>query len=138
MKRLVFLAMSLVGCDFGVPDISASEIPEKPVWQDVKPLLDDHCNLCHGHPSNYGAPGGFRLDRYGNGGDVRGVRANLHEVWETILEDEMPPAAAWGDGMGKNGKKLIRKWIDQGAPECRAVDDCPDTATSCTSAHTCR
>jgi hypothetical protein len=129
---LALLPALFAGCNFGVPDISASEVPDHPVyWTDVLPLFEDHCTLCHGHPSNYGAPSDFRLDRYAS------ARAESHNVWEQISEDGMPPAASWGDGMGPNGKKLIRLWVEQGAPECNLATDCPDSGQTCTAQHLC-
>lgn len=144
-RRLHLLALGLSGavaaCNFAPADISASDIPPNPVfWTDVLPLLDDHCTLCHGYPTNYGAPSGFRLDQYGHDAEhkLRGAKEAAGEFWEEIKGDAMPPAAAWGDGMGKNGKKLIELWIKQGARECMVATDCPESNQTCTSAHLCR
>jgi hypothetical protein len=110
------LAVGLSGCDFGVPDISS--VPANPTFDaDVKPLLDDHCNLCHGKNESYGAPGNFRLDVYDNVGSTAGAKAMARSIVEEVDEDSMPPAAEWGDGMGPNGKKLLKRWVEQGSPE---------------------
>jgi hypothetical protein len=37
-------------------------------------------------------------------------------ILEKVKDDEMPPAAAWGDGIGPNGKKLLERWLADGAP----------------------
>lgn len=129
---------ALAGCDFSVPDIA--EVPENPTYErDVKPLLDDHCNLCHSSPSNRGAPGDFRLDVYEipgspplkgsrHGGRDREEREErdksrfkgAYEMAEDIIDEvedgEMPPAAEWGDGVGPNGRAMLRRWVEQGAP----------------------
>ncbi len=128
-------------CSNAIPDISASDVPAKPVfWTDVLPLLDDHCNLCHSRPTNYGAPGGFRLDQYAKDTkhNLRGAQAMASQLEEEIKGDSMPPAAAWGDGVGKNGKKLIALWVKQGAAECNTADDCPDAGQTCTTGRLCQ
>jgi hypothetical protein len=28
----------------------------------------------------------------------------------------MPPAAAWGDGVGPTGKQMLERWLTDGAP----------------------
>lgn len=123
MKRLlVFLApaaLALAGCEYGIDDISADEVPDHPTWEaNVRPLLHDHCTLCHGVPSKRGAPDEFRLDQYDDDEHGRsGARAMASSLVDEVKNDEMPPAAAWGDGIGPNGKKLLERWLADGAPQ---------------------
>lgn len=135
--RTVLAAASLAlaaACDFSVPDIE--EVPENPTFAEhVKPLLDDHCNLCHGSPPNRGAPSDFRLDVYSfddEGARVRSARRRrgrdddrdglkgafemADDIVDEVGDGEMPPAARWGDGVGPNGRAMLRRWLDQGAP----------------------
>ncbi|HEY0838640.1 MAG TPA: hypothetical protein VGD74_00500 [Vulgatibacter sp.] len=128
---------AFVACDFSVPDIA--EVPENPTWErDVKPLLADHCTLCHGSPPNRGAPGDFRLDVYDSPGRtvplqgsrrgrddddddrgrdrLKGAYEMADDIVDEIEDGEMPPAAAWGDGVGPNGRAMLRRWLEQGAP----------------------
>lgn len=139
MRRRTLAAASLAfaaACDFAVPDID--EVPENPTYErDVKPLLADHCLLCHGSPPNRGAPNDFRLDVYdfdGAGAQMQGSRRRrgrdddrdedrlkgAYEMADDIVDEvedgEMPPAAAWGDGVGPNGRAMLRRWLEQGAP----------------------
>lgn len=144
MRSRLAAAASLVvvaACDFSVPDIA--EVPENPTFErDVKPLLDDHCNLCHGSPPNRGAPNDFRLDVYDAAGSaapmlgsrkggsrkgrdreddhdegrLEGAREMAEDIVEVVEDGEMPPAAAWGDGVGPNGRAMLRRWLEQGAP----------------------
>ncbi len=111
----IALAALFSACNFAVADIST--VPVSPTFtKDVLPLLDDHCNLCHGTDTNRGAPGDFRLDTYDDADGIRGALSMASEILGEIDSGSMPPAAAWGDGVGKNGKELIKRWIDQGAP----------------------
>jgi hypothetical protein len=117
VRRLALpLLLALAGCDFGVDDIS--EVPENPTYEaDVRPLLRNHCTLCHGVPAKRGAPGNFRLDQYDDDGEGRfGVRSMAGALVKEVREDEMPPAAEWGDGVGRNGKELLERWLAAGAP----------------------
>lgn len=139
MRAPVLAAASLAlaaACDFSVPDIA--EVPENPTFaSDVKPLLDDHCNLCHGSPPNRGAPNDFRLDVYDFGGAaaqmqgsrrrrgrdddrdddrLKGAYEMADDIVDEVEDGEMPPAARWGDGVGPNGRAMLRRWLEQGAP----------------------
>jgi hypothetical protein len=113
--RTALLALFLVGCNFGVKDIDV--VPDQPTYnRDVKPLLLDHCVLCHGSPPKRGAPAWFRLDQYDTVDGTMGVSAMAESVVHETVDDEMPPAAAWGDGVGPKGKKMLDRWLTNGAP----------------------
>jgi hypothetical protein len=47
---------------------------------------------------------------------VRGAKSEANRFVHSVEENEMPPAAAWGDGVGPNGKKLLQNWLADGAP----------------------
>lgn len=112
---LVIALLALCQCHFGKPDERV--VPPKPVWADVKPIFDDHCNLCHGQPSNRGAPTYFHLDVYADGGDYVGASTMATTALEKIASNSMPPAAAWGDGLPPNDRRIIELWVGQGALE---------------------
>jgi hypothetical protein len=116
--RLAGLLLGLGGvyaCSFSKADITT--VPEHPTFEaDVKPLLAEHCLLCHGYPAKRTAPTSFRLDVYDDTDGVRGAKSEANRFVHSIEEDEMPPAAAWGDGVGPNGKKLLQNWLADGAP----------------------
>lgn len=131
----------LGGCGFGAPDIE--EVPENPTYSEhILPLFEDHCLLCHGNPPSRGAPPDVRLDVYDfvdshahheDGLEVRrdrhaghndpnakgpwGARDMSLESLRLVERNEMPPAAKWGDGLGPNGRKLLRRWVEQGSRE---------------------
>jgi hypothetical protein len=116
-----FLAGALLAatssCGFAVRDIAA--VPPQPTYsRDIRPILMDHCVLCHGLPSNHGAPTYFRLDRYGDttvdGKMVQGAGGMSARIAARILKGDMPPAARWGDGVGPHGAAAINRWIEQG------------------------
>ncbi len=112
---LASLLASAAGCSFGVEDITS--VPEHPTWEnDVAPLLANHCTLCHGERASRGAPSYFRLDRFDDAGGRLGAGSMAAAALRQVEADRMPPAAAWGDGMGSKGKELLRRWVEQGAP----------------------
>lgn len=119
MRRLVasaILAIALQACGFGVDDVD--QVPDAPTFErDVAPLFHDHCTLCHGAPPARGAPGHFRLDVYADTPAKLGAQSMAFSALRRVEADDMPPAASWGDGLGPNGKKLLRRWVEQGAPE---------------------
>lgn len=142
MRKSVLVALALGGCSFAAPDID--EVPENPTFtKDILPLFEDHCLLCHGNPPARGAPPDVRLDVYAFPDDDHhhlseelGERKdayaghndpNDHGPWgardmsleslRLVEEGKMPPAARWGDGVGPNGRKMLRRWVEQGSPE---------------------
>ncbi|MFZ4579870.1 MAG: hypothetical protein ACOYOB_15885 [Myxococcota bacterium] len=115
LLALAALVVSTGGCAFSVPDITT--VPEHPTFEvDVKPLLADHCGLCHGYPADRGAPNQFRVDTYADKDGVQGVASVAEELVSVTDEGEMPPSAAWGDGVGPNGRELLRRWLADGSP----------------------
>jgi len=133
------LAVVVGACDFAVDDIR--EVPENPTFhRDILPLYEDHCLLCHGDPPRRGAPANFRLDVYeitdtGTHADGYGERRQAHaghdhpegkgpfgakdmalHCLQVVEEGLMPPAAKWGDGLGPNARKMLRRWVEQGSP----------------------
>lgn len=103
-------------CSYAVPDIA--DVPDNPTYErDVKPLLADHCLLCHSSPPNRGATNAFRLDRYGITDGVTGAQAYAEAVLNAVQSKRMPPAAKAGDGMGPNGLRLLQNWVERGVAE---------------------
>jgi hypothetical protein len=114
LGALVCATAGLFACSFGKPDITT--VPDHPSFAtDVTPLLVDHCLLCHGYPAKRDAPGSFRLDVYDDT-IVPGAHSEADRFVRSVIDGKMPPAAAWGDGVGSNGKKLLQNWLADGAP----------------------
>jgi len=114
-RSLLGLTALLAGCGFSAPDVAI--VPDHPTFSaDVLPVMDDHCNLCHGAKPGRGAPSGFRFDLYDDVGAVAGAAALAEEILASVTDDEMPPSASWGDGLGPNAKELLRRWVADGAP----------------------
>jgi hypothetical protein len=89
--------------------------PASPSYaQDVFPIYQDHCLLCHSSPSNHDAPTYFRLDLYDDsvrdGQPVQGAAGMAGLSVRRILRKEMPPAAEWGDGLGPHAAKTVENW----------------------------
>lgn len=112
------LATALVdGCGFAVADLSS--VPANPTWEgDVKPYLADHCLVCHGDRARRGADSFFRLDVFNlddpaNSDEKLGacdMRSGIYQ--RAVVRESMPPV--WlGEGLGPNGKEMLRRWITQ-------------------------
>jgi hypothetical protein len=111
---IVAMALAMPACSFGKPDIAPG--PARPTFaSDVRPLLADHCLLCHSYPATRGAPTSFRLDVYTS--PPGGLPAAFQEASRSIRSiqnGKMPPSAAWGDGVGPNGKAMLQNWAADG------------------------
>ncbi|MGD0837197.1 MAG: hypothetical protein ABSB49_11210 [Polyangia bacterium] len=111
---LVMFVSVLSAC--AKPDITT--VPAHPSYElDVKPLLADHCLLCHSYPATRGAPTSFRLDVYATSGRIAGARDEAPRFINSVLSNKMPPAALWGEGVGANGEKLLQNWQIDGYPD---------------------
>ena len=111
------LALAIPACSLGKSDITT--VPAHPTFElDVKPLLADHCLLCHGYPATRGAPTRFRLDVYDPpvGTSTPAAHQEASRFIQSIDDGKMPPSASWGDGVGPNGKALLRNWKTDGYP----------------------
>ena len=112
---LLALALAMSACSFGKPDIAT--VPAHPTFEiDVKPLLADHCLLCHGYPATRGAPTSFRLDVYDPpvGTSTPAAHQEASRFIQSIDNGKMPPSATWGDGVGPNGKAMLQNWKTDG------------------------
>lgn len=113
---LAVTALALSACSFGKPDIAS--VPAHPTFEiDVKPLLADHCLLCHGYPATRGAPTSFRLDVYTSPDGFPAARQEAGRILSSINGGKMPPSAKWGDGVGPNGKAMLQNWAADGYPD---------------------
>jgi hypothetical protein len=119
---LAVLAVSLLGgaCSnsiYAVSDISS--VPANPTYNnDIWPLYNDHCLLCHSFPANRGAPNYFRLDVFGNDGSgVIGAQTMGSISVHDVQIQRMPPAAKDGGGVGPNGLEMLLNWQTNGFPE---------------------
>jgi hypothetical protein len=116
MVALAAMALAAPACSFGKPDIAT--VPDHPTFEiDVKPLLADHCLLCHGYPATRNAPTSFRLDVYTSPDGMTAAYQEADRFIRSIQNDKMPPSAKWGDGVGPNGKKMLQNWAADGYPD---------------------
>ena len=117
-RAVAFLALALLApaCSFGKPDIAS--VPAHPTFEsDVKPLLADHCLLCHSYPATRGAPTSFRLDVYTSPDGLPAAHQEAGRILSSINGGKMPPSAKWGDGVGPNGKAMLQNWASDGYPD---------------------
>jgi hypothetical protein len=94
--------------------------------RDIRPILSDRCFKCHG-PDAKNQKSEFRLDTrehatadLGDGffGIVPGnlEKSDLHwRIWEDFEEDKMPPPDS-NLSLTDEERKLLDRWIEQGAP----------------------
>jgi hypothetical protein len=109
---LLFLAQA---CSYAASDIKS--VPENPTYEkDVRPLLADHCFVCHGSKANRNAPAYLRLDVYDDQNKVLGANTLGERILARVADNTMPPAARDGDGVGPNGKKMLELWVANGKP----------------------
>lgn len=109
-------ALAAPSCSLGKPDIAT--VPAHPTYSmDVKPLLANHCLLCHSDPATRGAPTSFRLDVYTSSDGMRAAHEEADRFIRSIDDGEMPPSALWGDGVGPNGKAMLHNWAADRYPE---------------------
>lgn len=113
----VIAAVSVSGCDFGVPVDPSPVIPDgDATWTNgIGTILVEHCGSCHGSPSRAGAPSTFRLDVYDaqDGGGVPGAKETASRVRaRVVLQGTMPP-----DGnLDAAETDAIDRWVRAGAP----------------------
>jgi hypothetical protein len=116
---LLILINLIMGIDFAI----ASEVLS--FNRDVRPILSDNCFACHGFdPKTREA--GLRLDtREGaladNDGVIAIVPGNIKKsaLWDRINssnEDEVMPPPKTHKTLSSAQKKILRIWIEQGAP----------------------
>jgi uncharacterized membrane protein len=110
------LAVSLCACNYSVMDIAS--VPDNPTYaHDVRPLLSDHCLVCHSSPPDRGAPSYFRLDVYPDTNGVTGAGNMAVTLLHDVTIKKMPPGVGSTEGVGPNGAAMLQKWVDNGAPE---------------------
>jgi len=98
-------------------------IKEPKFEKDIMPVFKQHCVKCHGKDKPKGK---FRLDTFaelkkGVDGDpvITGKNADDSLLYKLIIlpvgnDDRMPKK---GEGLSKPVAELVRRWIEQGAPE---------------------
>ena len=106
----------------------AAARPETPISfsREILPLLSDHCFACHG-PDEKGRKGGLRLDMVagargsGKSGKlaIKPGRPDESEILRRIHSsdpDEVMPPRDSGKALQPEQVRLLRQWIEQGAP----------------------
>jgi len=110
------LALSICACNYSVMDVAS--VPDHPTYaRDVRPLLYDHCLVCHSSPSARGAPATFRFDVYADNGGVTGAGNMAGAILGDVTSKRMPPGVGGTEGVGPNGAAMLQNWVTDGAPE---------------------
>jgi hypothetical protein len=112
---------------FALSAVAGAAVPESKLSynRDVRPILSDACFHCHG-PDEKERKGGLRLDvaseasKPSKSGEIAIVPGNpdkselLARINTEDRDDLMPPAKGH-KSLTANQKKLLRRWIEQGA-----------------------
>ena len=79
--------------------------------EDVRPLLETHCLLCHSQSKQgferNGAPININFDTYD------GILAWIDQASQRIQSGTMPPTG----GIPEDERMLFQRWVDTGFPE---------------------
>jgi hypothetical protein len=100
---------------------ACTTVPAKPDWQtDVLPVIASNCAKCHGYPSAFGAPAGFRLDAYDdativddNGLIVHGASTMYFRIQQRIDDGTMPPALP----LTGDDQAILDNWANEAIPD---------------------
>ncbi len=125
------MALGLVACFVGIavgPSAAAHKPVAKPTVdynRDVRPILAQHCWVCHGADKEaLKKTGGMKLDSFdGATADRGGYRAitpgnpDKSLLLKRVTDDEspMPPPASGVKPLSKAEVETLRKWISEGA-----------------------
>jgi hypothetical protein len=96
----------------------------------VRPILKQHCFLCHGEESK--TKGGLDLrtvKMMKNGGEsgpaIKPGDLAHSRIWERVFADEMPEGPK---KVSAGQKEILKQWIAEGAKTARAEPDDPNQA----------
>ena len=101
-----------------------AKLPDKIEFnRDIRPILSDNCYACHG-PDKNKRKADLRLDtkqgllgKAGHTGVVVPSKPDESELWRRVCskdDDRMPPAQ-FAKVLSESDRKLLRRWIEQGA-----------------------
>lgn len=120
MTRLTTPVLAFVASILALATGQAQDLPEQIDFnRDIRPILSDHCYKCHG-PDEESRESDLRLDDRESAEEVISG-ADPAEV-ELILrieskdEDEVMPPPDAKLALDPREKKLLRLWVEQGAP----------------------
>ena len=122
---LIVMTLVAINCVHGASPIGANPAAID-FNRDIRPLLSDRCNLCHG-PDQEHREGGFRLDEResaigkadsGEHPIIPGDPAASEIVKRLLAEDEaerMPPPDSGKKPLTDEQIRMVRQWIEEGA-----------------------
>jgi hypothetical protein len=112
---LLGLAMFLIGCTSASEDdlIDATPIPEVLTYiENVKPIIDNNCIVCHSNPPQNGAP--MPLVNYEN---VKEAVENRNLIGRISSEDPLFLMPLGGPRLPQNLIDIIIQWNEDGLIE---------------------
>ena len=132
-RSVVALAGCLLVCGMCLNPIHAQR--DLSYQRDIAPLLQDKCAACHNHTTR---KGGLNLESYEalRAGGQRGAAfvpgQSAASLLVKMLEGSVKPQMPLGDALSAAEIKLIKAWIDAGAPAATATNSeaTPTTASS--------
>lgn len=118
MSRTVLFAGGFL-CLFWVPVLAAQEARKIEFNRDIRPILSNHCFVCHG-PDNNLRKAKLRLDdeKDAHAKVVTAGKPSTSELYRRLITDDanekMPPPKTMKQ-LTKAEIKLVHDWIEQGA-----------------------
>lgn len=123
LNRIPLLAAAAL-LSIGCPGLGSQQpptsggLPEEPTWEeDIKPIMDIHCNECHSVPPQQAAPGTLRLDTCETVGGIPGAQSQAARIIvRTIDKTPTPmPPANYETTPTADEEEILQRWVDQGA-----------------------
>lgn len=113
------LLLAIIATNVG--NILADEVD---YLRDVKPILMEKCSSCHGalkQESDLRLDSGLLIQKGGaSGAVIEPGRASASRIFQRVIDADpdqrMPPADGFGEPLNTEQIKLLKNWIDQGAP----------------------
>ncbi|MBI4819387.1 MAG: hypothetical protein HY791_24160 [Deltaproteobacteria bacterium] len=113
--RRAWLALIMVSCSESSIQPPDAAMPYRTYWQDIDPILEARCRLCHQDPPLYGAP--RPLMTYAQTQALYGAEP-IHVLMArrvTARQNAMPPPSQ--PQLSEDEKQMFVAWTYHGAPE---------------------
>lgn len=131
MKMLRYLTCCLLGMTFFSTDANAGSPGDPTYWQDIRPVLRKHCTVCHSakYLRELDVSGGLALDTFeaikkgSNKAILHPGKADQSILYQYLVTSDVKKRMPLESRpLPAETIALIKRWIDTGAKEGKAVD----------------